>query len=250
MSATAEYRQRPARRGVRWGSARRRADRRWRRALLVGLLAAAAVHVAVVLLFRTARPTPTAASTAAGPAAGDYRAARGGGGLTMLDVRPRTAPPPKPVPVPVPAPVPEVEVKPEPPKPRLQAPGPVEPSLPGTAAGAGSGDAAGPGTPTGTGRGGGGADEGGASGILAPRPRGIFIPPAGQPASARGQDITIWVFVAPSGRVVPDSTRLEPPTSDGRYNRRLIQTANDWVFDPARRAGRAVGAWFSFGVTL
>ena len=86
--------------------------------------------------------------------------------------------------------------------------------------------------------------------MIAPRPRGILIPPSGQPASARGQEITVWVFVAADGRVLADSTRLDPPTSDRRYNNRLRQTVSDWVFEPARRAGQAVAAWYPFQVIL
>jgi hypothetical protein len=86
--------------------------------------------------------------------------------------------------------------------------------------------------------------------VIPPTPRGIFIPPPGRPASARGQEITVWVFVRENGRVDGDQVRLEPPTSDSRYNRRLMQSVAEWVFDPARQNGRAVPAWYPFQVIL
>lgn len=236
-------------------TATERADVRWHRALGAGLLIAALVHLVLLVSFRTT-PIPQAPFTAAGPDRGDVRAAAGGGeGLTMIELRSPAAPVAEevPTPVPVPVPVPEIVVEPQDqPDPSLEE-ADVPVSLPGvgeTGSGGEAGSATGPGTATGTGQGGGGADEGGDAGLIAPRPRGILIPPAGRPASARGQEITVWVFVTPTGRVLTDSTRLEPPTSDGRYNNRLRQTVSDWVFEPARRAGQAVGAWYPFQIIL
>lgn len=235
-----------------------RGDRRWRRALWTGFALAVVVHLAVLLVSRTTRVPPPSPFAAAGPDLGDVRAAAGGGqGLEIVEVRARRAPVeeeavPEPVPVPVPE---EVVVRPRevPVEPVDEGVTEAPPTLPGTGgAGAGGqeGPAEGPGTATGTGRGGGGADEEGASGLIAPRPRGIFIPPSGRPSSARGQEITVWVYVLPTGRVAEDSTRLEPATSDNRYNQRLRRTVSEYVFDPARRAGRAVGAWFPFQIIL
>ena len=235
-----------------------RDDRKWRRALRIGYGLAVVVHLAVLLFFRTTRGAPPSPFSAAGPRTGDVRAAAGGGqGLEIVEVRARQAPAaeeavPEPVPVPVPE---EVVVRPR----EVQvesvdeAVSTVPPTLPGTGGpgeGGQAGPATGPGTATGTGTGGGGTGEEGASGIVAPRPRGIFIPPAGRPNSARGQEITVWVFVLPNGRVAQDSTRLEPATSDSRYNQRLRRTVSEYVFDPARREGRAVGAWFPFQIIL
>jgi hypothetical protein len=218
-------------------------------------LIAIVVHVAILFSVRSVA-IPRSPFTAAGPNRGDIRAAAGGGeGLTMVEVRPPSAPPAEEVPVPVPVetPVPEIVVEPEEqPDPALEEED-VPVSLPGigeSGTGGQQGEATGPGTATGTGQGGGGNDETGDSGLIAPRPRGILIPPAGQPASARGKEITVWVFVTPNGRVLSDSTRLDPPTSDGRYNNRLRQTVSDWIFEPARRAGKAVGAWYPFQIIL
>lgn len=235
-----------------------RADRKWRRALWVGFAVAIAVHLALLVVSRTTR-VPQSPFAAAGPRMGDVRAAAGGGkGMEAVEVRVQQAPPqePEPVPVPVPVPVPEeVVVRPRetPAAPAPAEPAPAPPSLPGTGGAGTGGDegpATGPGTATGTGRGGGGADETGNSGLIAPRPRGVFIPPTGRPSSARGQEITVWVFVLPNGKVASDSTRLDPATSDNRYNQRLRRTVAEYVFDPARRDGRAVGAWFPFQIIL
>lgn len=237
-------------------TATERADRRWRRALTLGITVAVILHVAILFSVRSTS-LPTAPFTAAGPDRGDYRAAAGGGdGLAMVEIRqpqveePEEAVPVEPVPVPVP--VPEPEIEPEATLPDIPTEE-VPVSIPGTGeagSGGGRGTATGPGTATGTGQGGGGADESGDAGLIAPRPRGILIPPDDRPASARGQEITVWVFVTPAGRVLADSTRLEPPTSDGRYNNRLRKTVSDWVFEPARRAGRAVAAWYPFQIIL
>jgi hypothetical protein len=237
-------------------TATERADARWHRALGLSLLIALILHLAILISIRST-PLPRSPFSAAGPNRGDYTAAAGGGGgLTMIEIREPSAPLPEPVPVPVPVPepIPEPEVDPETTEPaEIEEEDEVAVTLPGLGQDGTGGEAgtdAGPGTATGTGEGGGGTEDSGDSGMIAPRPRGILIPPAGRPASARGQEITVWVFVAPNGRVLADSTRLDPPTSDGRYNNRLRQTVSDWVFEPARRAGQAVAAWYPFQIIL
>jgi periplasmic protein TonB len=236
---------------------RAREEARWRRARSIGIIGTTLLHLLLLLLFRQTQIPPYSPEASAGPPRGDLRAAEGGGsGLTMIEVRPEQAPPEEVVPVvPVPAEVVVVppEVEPTPPSP-APAPTPAPaPSLPGRGApGAGgdAGSATGPGTETGTGDGGGGTSDEGAARIIPPTPRGVFIPPAGRPASARGQEITVWVFVMENGRVQRNSVRLEPPTSDARYNQRLIQSVAEWVFDPARQGGRPVPVWYPFQIIL
>lgn len=232
-------------------------NERWRRARAVGTIGTAIIHLLIFLFFgRTALP-PSERFSPAGPPAGDVRAAAGGGsGLTMIEVRPERPQPEEvviePVPVPEevviePEPVEEPEVAPDP------DPGPTAPSLPGVEApgpGGEGGPATGPGTATGTGEGAGGTGEEGTSAVVPPRPRGIFIPPSGRPDSARGQEITVWVFVGENGRVDRNTVRLEPPTSDSRYNQRLMQSVAEWVFDPARQNGQPIPAWYPFEVIL
>jgi protein TonB len=125
----------------------------------------------------------------------------------------------------------------------------------GAGASAGSGGGAGGGQGTGIGSGVGPGTGGGPGGIeedviAPPVPRGIFIPPSGRPASARGLEIEIWVFVRADGRVEPSNVRLEPPTDDARYNRRLIESASEWRFDPGKRNGTPTGAWYTFFAIL
>ncbi len=255
MGVAAQPPEGPLGAGESYRSANERADARWHRALGVSLVLAVILHLAILISVRST-PQPQSPFSAAGPDRGDYRAAEGGGsGLTMVEIREPAAPQPEPVPVPVPVPepIPEPEVDPE----TTEAPeiGEVEvaTTLPGVGeegTGGEGGTSTGPGTADGAGEGGGGTEDTGDSGMIAPRPRGILIPPAGSPASARGQEITAWVFVAANGRVLADSTRLDPPTSDRRYNNRLRQTLSDWVFEPARRGGQAVAAWYPFQIIL
>ncbi len=67
--------------------------------------------------------------------------------------------------------------------------------------------------------------------------------------SLRGNPVQVWVFVDEQGRVVPDSTRLEPPTTNLNLNQRLIRDAAQWVFRPAQRRGNAVASWFNYAIT-
>lgn len=235
--------------------ASQRADRQWRRPLVFGFLAAAAIHIAVLLMFRTIA-IPESPFSAAGPAVGDVRAAAGGGsGLEMVEVRPASEREEAVTPTETPVPVPEpVEVDPQTPQVDVDDTAPAAtPSLPGTGApgeGGDAGTATGPGRAEGAGQGGGGTEGEGDSGLVAPTPRAMFLPPADRPRSVRGRELTVWVFVNPDGRVAPDSTRLEPPTPDRGYNNRLRQSAAQWRFNPATRAGRPVGAWYPYEIIL
>ncbi|MEX2571742.1 MAG: hypothetical protein WD737_10630 [Gemmatimonadota bacterium] len=236
---------------------RAREDERWRRARSIGIIGTVIVHFIILILFRGANLPPVSDTSAAGPNAGDVRAAEAGGsGLTMVEVRPEQPPTPEEeIPEPVVVPVPtDVVVEPEEVEVATPDPGPApEPSLPGTGGpgtGGAEGPTTGPGTATGSGEGGGGTGEEGASRIIPPTLRGLFIPPSGRPNSARGQEITVWVFVQESGRVDPNTIRLEPPTSDSRYNQRLIQSVAEWVFDPATQGGEPVPVWYPFEIIL
>jgi hypothetical protein len=237
---------------ARLAEVRQREDQRWRRARGIGILGTVLVHFLLLILFRGMTVPPLAETPAAGPPLGDIRPAGGGSGLTMVEVRPEQVQPRQETVQPVPVPAEEVVIPVEP-TPPAPAPAPTPSSLPGVAApGAGGEDglAAGPGRADGAGEGGGGQSDGGVAAITPPTPRGIFIPPPGRPASARGQEITVWVFVSEAGRVDRRTVRLEPPTSDSRYNQRLIQSVSEWVFDPARQAGRPVPAWYPFQIIL
>lgn len=205
---------------------RRRKERKiWRTALLASLL----LHLLVLLGGgRLAPPTPTVA--AAGPEAGDARAASGG--LQAMSI---TTPPPRPI---VPPPLPiitDIEFDPvefdSEPQFDLAAvlgerPGDAPPGLDGV----GEGDA-------------GDASEG-VGGVIGARPRGLIPPPDHD--DLKGVEVTIWVFVTEYGQVVADSTRLDPPTRNRNLNQQIIREAAEWLFYPATRRGEPISAWTSY----
>ncbi len=88
----------------------------------------------------------------------------------------------------------------------------------------------------------------GTTGRTPPSPRGMIMPPANR--DLRGREVEVWVFVDEAGRVVPDSTRLVPPTPDRGFNEQLQQDAAQWVFEPARENGQPVAAWFPYTIGL
>ena len=213
-------------------SDRRHRERRvWRSGLAVSFLA----HL-LIFFGWTGNVIPASPFAAAGPRAGDDRAAAGGMqaiNVPALMTRP-IIPPPRPIEVAV-----EVE--------------PVEfdqeqafdaASIMGEAPGL----AEGPGLADGTGEGDGGNAEEGFYRLQPATPRGMIIPP--QNDGLRGTEVQVWVFVDERGRVVPDSTRLDPPTRDRGFNRRLIREASEWVFRPAVQEGRAVASWFPYRISM
>jgi hypothetical protein len=213
---------------------RRRRDRKiWRTGLLLSLL----VHLVVFFSWRGGLPIPSSPFAAAGPRAGDDRAAKGtmqAMNLSVAASRPIVRPP-RPIEV-------AVEVEPV----EFDDEAVVDPSdllgeRPGDA-----GDALG--LPDGTGKGDGGNAAEGRYRLQPPSPRGMIIPPAND--ELRGTTVEVWVFVNAEGRVVPDSTRLNPPTKDNDFNKRLIREAAEWVFRPAMRAGEAVASWFPYEISM
>jgi len=210
------------------------------------------LHILIFLLFRRDVVIPPSPFAAAGPRAGDARAAAGGGTqvvrLRVLET------PPEPVveeitPVPVPTPEPEVEIEvEEPPEPQVVAAVSI---LRGTTVGPGQGDQKGEGLERGTGRGDGGTGEEGLfRDVVPPSPRGLILPPSDRPGKVRGKEVDVWVFVTAVGTVVEDSTRLAPSTGDRGFDERLKKQASEWVFEPARRAGAAVSEWFRYTIIL
>lgn len=211
---------------------RRRQERRiWRNALLASLF----VHVLVFLIWRH-QSLPLSPFAAAGPRAGDFRAARG----SMQAMNMRT-PPSRPI-VPPPVPVPTLEdVDPVDYEEEVTF---EQPSLAGDSRGA----LEAPGIETGTGRGDGGDAAEGLNRMTPPTPRGMIIPPMSK--KLKGEQVQVWVFVDERGRVVPDSTRLRPPTSDGDFNKRLIDEAAEWIFLPAQKGGQPVATWFPYTISM
>jgi len=209
--------------------------RRERRLWLKAFLASAVVHL-VVLLMLGHRSSLLSPFSAAGPRENDPRAS--GGSIQALSLR---VPPPVPM-VPPPLPVPTleeiepVEIEPEAPE---ELPSVAEEGAPG------GGD---PGTDQDLGGGDGGDTAEGLNRLIPPTPRGMIIPPTNE--DLEGSEVEVWVFVNEEGRVVPDSTRLVPPTSDRSFNERLIEQAAEWVFVPARRGGLPIATWFPYTISM
>jgi len=208
---------------------------RERRILRASLLISAVVHV-ILFSFWEIEPVMISPFAAAGPRAGDPRAADGSLQAMNLSVAPtRSIIPPL-------IPLPSVEVE------------PVEsfPEETGLDLSALAGDRPGtdsaPGIEGGEGRGDGGTAEEGLSRLIPPSPRGMIMPPTND--RLKGTRIQVWVFVDQRGRVVPDSTRLRPPTRDRGYNRRLIEEAAEWVFEPAQQGGEPVASWFPYTISM
>lgn len=104
------------------------------------------------------------------------------------------------------------------------------------------------GLPDASGGGDAGDAESGRAGLIPPAPRGLIIPPTNR--DLRGSEIQVWVFVDTDGRVVADSTRLEPPTGDSGFDERLVSEAAEWVFQPATENGTPVSAWFPYRINM
>ncbi len=211
---------------------RRQRERKiWGIALLISVL----VHLVLFIGWRMT-PIPLSPFAAAGPRAGDNRAAAGSMHALNISAPPavRIIPPPKPIAV-------AIEVEP------VQFV--MEPEIdPASVIGKAPGSGEGPGIENGTGKGDGGNAAEGRFRLNPPQPRGMIIPPANK--SLKGTTVEVWVFVDAKGRVVPDSTRLNPPTGDKGFNQRLIREAAEWVFRPATRGGEAVASWFPYQISM
>jgi outer membrane biosynthesis protein TonB len=224
----------------------REQDRRFTRALVWGTVVSAALHAAAFLVF-SQRPLPRSPFAAAGDRMGDVRAASGGGleAVQLATPRTRLRPPP-----PIPAPTPDV-TQITPPEPEL-----LPEEIPAIALGqevptpGNEGLAEGPGLLEGTGQGDGGTEAEGRFDVVPPKPRGMILPPSDRPEGVRGRQVEVWVWVTATGRVVPDSTRLNPSTGNRGFDRRLREHAAGWVFDAALRDGEPVGEWYHFTIEL
>lgn len=210
---------------------------RQRRVFRIALGVSVLFHVLVFAFWKTV-PIPTSPFAAAGPRAGDNRAASGS--MQALGI---SIPESRPI---VPPQVPLVTLDEiEPTDLTVEEPLDLE-ELTGGAPGEGSDE--GPGIEGGEGRGDGGTAEEGLFRLVPPSPRGMIIPPTND--DLRGKKVEVWVFVDASGHVVPDSTRLNPPTSNRGYNRRLLEEAAEWVFNPAMKGGEPVSAWFPYTISM
>ncbi len=205
-----------------------------RRIWRAGLVASLVFHVLVFVLFSAGGPL-NSPFAAAGPKAGDSRAASGG--LQAMNIRippPRSIIPPK-ILLPLLIDVQPVEFEDD----VLIETASILGENPGEE---------GPGLDMGDGKGDGGTAEEGRFRVVPPSPRGMIIPPANK--SLKGQRVQVWVFVNVSGRVVADSTKLRPPTSDRDFNERLIREAAEWIFEPGRKGGKPVATWFPYTISM
>ncbi|HEX7120347.1 MAG TPA: hypothetical protein VF212_16255 [Longimicrobiales bacterium] len=235
-------------------SPQRRTDElreRHRRIRRGGLAGSVLLHLLLALLLR-GDVRPLSPYSAAGPRAGDDRAAPAGGGMQAVRLRALSPPEERRVPrPPEPIPTPDVTVEPEDlPEPELP---PIDFAnvavVPG-AIGAGDAPEVGTGLDGGEGKGDGGTEAEGRFRVVPPTPRGLILPPSDRPDEVRGKEVEVWVFVAVDGRVVPDSTRVIPSSGDSGFDRRLKEQAAQWVFDPARKQGRVVAEWFRYVISL
>ncbi len=203
----------------------------WRAGLAVSLV----LHLAVFLFWR-GDLIPVASTSAAGPERGDDRAAAGAMQAMNIRASPETpvVPPPVPIAVETTVEIVEFEEAPQVDPADLLGDRPGLEEVPGVEAGTGGGDR--------------GDAESGVDAMQPPSPRGMIIPPTNR--DLRGTEVQVWVFVDQAGRVVADSTRLDPPTRDGDFNRRLIREASEWVFRPATRDGSPVSAWFPYRIIM
>ena len=211
--------------------ARRLAERKyWRNGFLVSVM----LHLMVFFFWWGEGPLESPFA-AAGPRSGDNRAASGG--MQAISLR---IPPPRPI-IPPRIPLPTAD-------PVLQMEMEMEQEIETASILGDAPGVEGPGIARGDGRGDGGSSTEGFFRMIPPSPRGMIIPPAND--NVRGQEVQVWVFVNELGRVVADSTRLRPPTSDGDFNERLVREAAEWVFEPARQAGRPVSSWFPYTISM
>lgn len=204
----------------------RQGRRRFRRALAWGFLASLVLHAAVFLLWRGLPaadvPGGPAASSRAEPrpVEGALRAV----GLATPVAREEIRPPPAPVLDPL---APSVEWEDASESPSL---GPVSLERPtdGAPGGGGAED-------------GRGADRGPGSGTHGPVPRSI-LPQWDPPPDVRGMRVTVHVHVDSKGRPSGD-VRLDPPTPDSAFNRRLLEKVRRMEYEPARRDGEPIAGW-------
>lgn len=219
---------------------RKREWKNWR----IGFFLSVFVHALIFLFFPTQR-IMLSPFAAAGARNNDDRAAASGA-MQAMNIRMAAEVVEVVLPRPVPIPV-EVEIEPVEFEEEVAQIEPVE--APGVGEGTqGPGTTEGAGTADGTGLGDGGTGDEGLFRLIPPTPRGMIIPPSSD--RLRGREVEVWVFVDATGRVVADSTRLEPPTSDGDFNKRLIREAAEWIFRPATEGGQPVATWFPYRISM
>lgn len=221
-------------------------DRRYTRAVAWGMTISIVGHALLFIVF-SSRPLPVPPFAAAGERMGDSRAAAGGG-METVQLSTPTRVPESPTPIPTPTPALTDAELPDPELSEEDVPAIALADQLATPGADGPGE--GPGLTEGVGAGDGGTEAEGRFRVVPPRPKGMILPPSDRPDAVRGKEVEVWVYVTATGRVVPDSTRLNPPTGHRSFDRRLREHASSWVFEAARRDGRPVGEWFRYTIIM
>ncbi len=201
-----------------------KAGRQERRVWWGGLLASVALHLLVLLLWRSSVPPGDYESPTA-----DDQAPAGGGGLQAVHVREERSveirTPPRPILV-ADIPVPEVfelDVGG-----LIGGPAPIGAPLPSPGVGSGEGTGSGSGTGAGT------------EDYTPPVP--LYVVPQWEaPDRVRGLEVTVRVFVDAEGGI--GIVELDPPTPDNGFNREIVRQVRRWEYRPARREGASVEGW-------
>lgn len=219
----------------------RRNSARQRKALWTGLAISAAVHA--LLLFGWRAPAVDGSgSLAAGPRAGDYRAAEGGGEMTALAIAA-----PRPIEVPAPP-----QTRPQIRDPELRVTEPerqvITASFSGPVGGTPDEGRAGPGLPGVDGAGDGGSDRAGRDRRSPPTPRSI-TPRWDPPQELRGHRVTLRVHVDARGEPTGE-IEIQPRIADSGFEKQLRRDVLAMDFLPARREGRPVADWAELTLTF
>lgn len=199
-----------------------RNGRRFRRALAWGFVVSAAAHAALFLLWRG--PAGLPAGSDEGRAAADRPVRQDYLQVVSLPPASRAA-------ARIPRPPPPVSAPSAEPTPVAVSDGDVRISVSlRRPAGGGAGSEEGS-----------GAGAGGTSHLTPPVPRSVY-PEWEPPPSVRGTAVTVRVRVDSLGHPV-GPVRLDPPTGDPGFDRRLRQQVLHMRFRPGMVGGRPVGAW-------
>lgn len=219
----------------------RRNSVRQRKAWWIGFALSAAVHA--LLLFGWRSPAPQApGSLAAGPRAGDVRAASGGSEMTAIDIR-------MPQPIEVPAPP---TARPQPDDPRVAVAEP-QPRVWTASLSSPTGSSlergnAGSGLLRATGAGDGGGDRSGRDRNAPPTPRSI-TPRWDPPDELRGQRVTFRVRVDERGEPTGE-IEVRPRVEETEFIRRVRDDLLAMDYLPGRQDGRPVTDWVELTLTF
>jgi hypothetical protein len=220
----------------------RRNSARNRNAMRVGFALSVLIHGALLFGWRSS-DSDAPASSAAGPRAGDARAAAGGGEMLAIAIAA-----PRPIVIPAPP-----STRPRFVEPDVAAEEPerlvLTADLSGPSGGAAAlGDNAGPGLPGADGGGDGGNNPEGRDRRTDATPRSI-IPIWDAPGDVKGMRVTVHVQVDARGEPTGE-IRVEPRIPNSGFDRELRKDLLSMDYFPARRDGLAVADWAEMTFTF